>query len=486
MNKNIKFIIEEMKTVYRNDDRPWIIGYSGGKDSSVVVQLVYTMLEGLDESERNKKVYIVSSDTLVENPIILKHLHNTSKEIHESASAYNLPLETVIVHPDYNNTFWTNIIGKGFPTPKSAKFRWCTERLKIMPSNSFIQEKVKENGEVVVLLGVRKAESVSRKKNIEKREIDGYLLNPHATLDNTYVYSPIVDLSVNDVWEVLLSNGGKSPWGGNNNKLFGLYADGDGGECPFIMTSGKDKEINTPSCGNTRFGCWTCTVVKKDKSLSGFIESGEEWLIPLEEFREWILSIRDNREYRDKKQRSGRIYRRKILNKRLSKEEREVYLNEGYEIKIDEDGEEFFWVEGLGPFNYKGRKLILEELLKTEEEIGIELIRIEEIKEIENIWNKEFDLKKNELQRIYKDVKGKELSWAKYRKPILEDGIIEEMKNIVKKYEVEEDLINRLLILTNDNKFYSNKSNYRESLDKLLKQQWLHRNLFDEEYVNED
>ena len=141
------------------------------------------------------------------------------------------------------------------------------------------------------------------------------------------------------------------------------------------------------SCGNTRFGCWTCTVVQKDRSLTGFIESGEEWLIPLAEFREWLLEIRDERRYRDKKQRSGRIYRLKVMKDRLSPEEVEVYLNEGYEVRVDEKGREFFWVKGLGPFNYEARELILRKLLEAEEEVGIELITIEELKAIEAIWN---------------------------------------------------------------------------------------------------
>ena len=213
MSDNIKSIIEEMRMVYKNDKRPWIIGYSGGKDSTTVVQLVYQMLLELPEKERHKKVYLVSSDTLVENPIILMHLKESSRIINKSAKKHKLPLESVIVHPEIDDTFWTNIIGKGFPTPKSSRFRWCTERLKISPSNKFIKEKVEENGEVIVLLGVRKRKCCTATE-YRKKEIEGYLLNPHATLNNTYVYSPIVELTANEVWKVLLSNGRISPWEG--------------------------------------------------------------------------------------------------------------------------------------------------------------------------------------------------------------------------------------------------------------------------------
>ena len=236
INIKINEVLEEMKLVYKNDNRPWIIGYSGGKDSTVVVQLAFTMLESLSPKERHKPIYVVSSDTLIENPIVLGYLKEASQLINEGAKAKELPLYAEMVHPDYNNTFWTNIIGKGLPTPTSIRFRWCTERLKIKPSNTFIEEKVKENGEVIVLLGVRKAESIARKIRIENRAIDGYLLTPHGSLQNTYVYNPIVDYTTDDVWKTLLSNNGVTPWGGDNNELFALYAGSDAGECPFTIT----------------------------------------------------------------------------------------------------------------------------------------------------------------------------------------------------------------------------------------------------------
>ena len=251
INDKINNILDEMTRVYKNDSRPWVIGYSGGKDSTTVVLLAFKMLQNLPKEERHKPVYVISSDTLIENPIVLSYLQQNSKYINEGAKNLGLPLYTDMIHPDYNNTFWANVIGKGLPTPTSIRFRWCTERLKIKPSNKFIEDKVKENGEVVVLLGVRKSESIARGIRIKNREIEGYLLTPHVTLQNTYVYNPIVELSTDDVWAILLSNNGETPWGTNNNDLFALYMGGEGGECPFTVTNDSE----TPSCGNSRFGC---------------------------------------------------------------------------------------------------------------------------------------------------------------------------------------------------------------------------------------
>lgn len=317
-NENtLEELLEEIKYVYQSDKRPWVIGYSGGKDSTTVVELVYKMLQMLPKEERNKNVYIVSSDTLIENPLIKIYLSKMNKLLGEAAKKDDLPIISTMVTPPADNSFWANVIGRGFPTPRiNGTFRWCTDRLKINPSANYIRNVIKKEGEeVVVLLGVRKAESEARRRRIEGRELANRLMNRHETIQDAYVYNPIVELTTEDVWEVLLRlDGGKTPWGSNNNELVSLYAGADSGECPF---AGIHAGGQTQSCGNSRFGCWVCTVVKEDKSLNGFIKSGHRELIPLAEFRSWLMSIRDNEEYREKKRRNGTVYRDK--QKRLVK-----------------------------------------------------------------------------------------------------------------------------------------------------------------------
>ena len=160
-----------------------------------------------------------------------------------------------MVTPPADNSFWANVIGRGFPTPRiNGTFRWCTDRLKINPSANYIRNVIKKEGEeVVVLLGVRKAESEARRRRIEGRELANRLMNRHETIQDAYVYNPIVELTTEDVWEVLLRlDGGKTPWGSNNNELVSLYAGADSGECPF---AGIHAGGQTQSCGNSRFGC---------------------------------------------------------------------------------------------------------------------------------------------------------------------------------------------------------------------------------------
>ena len=173
-NENtLEELIDEIKYVYQSDDRPWVIGYSGGKDSTTIVELVYKMLLELPDWQRRKNVYIVSSDTLIENPLIKIYLEKMNKMLGEAADRDGLPIKSVMVTPPANNSFWANVIGRGLPTPRNnGTFRWCTDRLKINPSADYIRDVIKKEGqEVVVLLGVRKAESIARKRRIEGREL---------------------------------------------------------------------------------------------------------------------------------------------------------------------------------------------------------------------------------------------------------------------------------------------------------------------------
>jgi len=531
LQKTVNDILEEMKRVYRNDKRPWVIGYSGGKDSTAVVQLAFMMLQSLSPEDRFKDIYVVSSDTLIENPIILGYLKQNSKFINDSAEKQGLPLYTHMVHPDYNNTYWTNIIGKGLPTPTSVRFRWCTERLKIKPSNKFIEEKVEENGEVIVLLGVRKSESIVRGIRIRNREIDGYLLTPHVSLRNTYVYNPIVELTTDNVWDILLNNNGETPWNTSNNDLFKLYRGADAGECPFTVTNDKEN----PSCGNSRFGCWLCTIVSQDKSLTGFIENGEDWLQPLLDFRTWILSIRNRHEYRMQYRRDGNHYYKKahleklpllddyiidddyiftnehgeayidLKNSHTSREKGKVnlsndkdkiylellpLLDDPLNVKIDkskiqtDDNGDFISVVGYGPFNFKARKLILEKLLETQqlinEEFEIELISTEELESIDKIWDEEEDLTCRTLVDLYHDVTKERLPWDDYKKGIFDNDTLSEISTLCERHNISEDLINKLLIETNKYKCFTNRSILDKSINKILNQRYLHKSIVEE------
>lgn len=436
-------LIDEIEYVYKSDKRPWIIGYSGGKDSTTLTHLVYKMLDRLPPSERKKNVYIVSSDTLVENPLIKVYLDEMLDLLRTSAKRDNLPIIVKKVTPLPSNSFWANVIGRGFPTPRvNGSFRWCTDRLKIAPSGKYIESIIQEQKtEVVVLLGVRKAESAARKKRIEGRELLNHLLNRHETIKEAYVYPAIVSLTTEDVWDILMSNGRINAWGGDNSQLINLYKDADSGECPFAGFSSK--EAQQQSCGKSRFGCWICTVVREDKSLNGFIRSGHRELIPLADFRKWLMSIRDIPEYREKKHRDGTVYR-----------------NANNEF-------------GFGPFTWEARQMILRKLLQTQKDIDYELITIDELRAIDQIWDEEQDLSRRVLVDLYYDETGVRLPWDELKKPVFDSQTCEELESLARNEQVPMELIKGMIFKTNKTKYFSNTRVMRDALTKTVSQQWL-------------
>ena len=332
---------------------PWIITFSGGKDSTLVAHLVFDMLLSLPPMLRTRQVFFVSNDTLVESPLVVKHMRQSLAEILRAAEIFRLPVSGEITVPKLQDTFWTLLIGKGYPTPNRS-MRWCTDRLKIQPTSGYILQKVNENGKAIIVLGVRKDESATRKASIEShKNLENSNLTPHSDLKNALVYRPIADLSTDDVWEFLAAN--DPPWGGTHNGLIKLYREAAGGECPIVLS-----QEEAPGCGtnSSRFGCWTCTVVNKDRSLQGFVDAGKTEFAPLIEYRNWLVDIRNKPEYRQAERRNGKLT-----------------FKSGKHIP--------------GPFTIKARQEMLAKLLDVQAAFGEELISQDEIDLIKQIWTED-------------------------------------------------------------------------------------------------
>lgn len=283
-------------------DYPWILGFSGGKDSTLVAHAVFEALLSIAPSKRTRHVHIVSNDTLVESPLVIAHLHAVQSVMQQAAQNLRLPVTVVTTQPELEQSFWVNLIGRGYPTPNQT-MRWCTDRLKIQPSSRYILDSVSSCGAAIILLGVRSDESQSRRASIEKyNNMAESNLSPHSELSGAFVYRPIVDLTTDEVWEILASE--TPPWGATHRNLIQLYRDAEGGECPVVLS----KE-DAPGCGtnSSRFGCWTCTVVNKDKSLQGFVDSGKLQYNGLIAFRDWLKNIRNDTEMRQITRRNGQI-----------------------------------------------------------------------------------------------------------------------------------------------------------------------------------
>jgi DNA sulfur modification protein DndC len=330
-------------------DIPWIIGFSGGKDSTLVAQLVFEMLLDLPPSERTRQVHIVANDTLVEAPLIARHLDTVLERMRNVVPGLRLPVSVAKTTPKTDQTFWVNLIGRGYPSP-SRSFRWCTDRMKIQPTSHYIRSVVENNGQAILLLGVRRQESATRAMSVA-RYSNGERLNAHNTLSGCLVFRPIVEFSTDEVWQLLLQN--RPPWGGSHRQLVTLYRNAQGGECPLVL----DKD-DAPSCGtsSSRFGCWTCTVVVKDHSMEGFVETGSAHLEPLMDFRDRLAKLRADPDMRMARRRSGAA----------------AHLADGSLIP--------------GPFTFAARQTILDELLVVQDKVGEPLISGAEIAEIKKIW----------------------------------------------------------------------------------------------------
>lgn len=376
-------IIQEIQELYLSDAMPWIIGYSGGKDSTASLQLIWYAIAQLPPKKcSHKQVHVISTDTMVENPVIALWVQNSLAKMDLEAKKQGLNIHAHRLVPELGNRFWVNLIGKGYPAPR-AKFRWCTDRLKINTSTKFIQELSEASGEAILVLGQRKGESAARDKvmdNYKSSTRDRLSRNKDPKLSRVWVYLPIETWSSDDVWEYIIET--PNPWGVQNQELFDIYRGATpDAECPIVV----DK--TTASCGDSRFGCYVCTMVSQDKSMAAMIQNDEAkaWMQPIMDYRDRFLAVED-RDLRDFRRMNGRLI---LMNDRL------VH----------------------GPYTQERRAELLRELLKTQETVRqampeidgpvLELITLEELEAIRTLWVNEKGEIEDLVPLIYQQATGR-------------------------------------------------------------------------------
>lgn len=442
-------IIKNIQKVYLSENKPFVIGYSGGKDSTLTLQLVWEALSQLSPNELINEIYVISVDTMVETPYIQSYINETINSINENGEKSILPVQAYKLIPKIKETFWVNLIGKGYPAP-SQTFRWCTQRLKINPVDKFIQDKVTESGEVIVVLGARSSESSSRSQVFNNKEEEKLKhpnrLSLHPSLEGAYVYTPIEDLTSDDVWQYLYTKL-ETPWKSSNRDLGAIYQNASGGECPMVI------DTSTPSCGNSRFGCWVCTLVGSDTSMENIIDGGEEWLVPLVEFRDSLrttLFPEEKSKYRDFKRRNGKVY----------------FVKESTRI-------------AYGPYKFKWKKEFLRKLLIAQKSIqqngpepSYELITLDELRLIRKIWKEEEHDWEDSVPKIYKEITGKKFILD------FEDGIhfntsdFALLEEICQKEELPSELVAKLIDEERKLHGMSKRSGILSKLDKVLNEEW--------------
>jgi len=384
---HIEALHEEIRTLYLEDNVPWIIGYSGGKDSTATLQLIWEAIAAIPVEKRGKVIHVISTDTLVENPVVAAWVDHSLRVMQQASDAQSMPIKPHRLTPTVSDSFWVNLIGKGYPAPRH-KFRWCTERLKIKPSNTFITNMIKHSGEAILVLGTRKAESSRRAANMIRHEAGRVRkrLSPNSSLPGSLVYTPIESWTNDDVWFFLMQI--PNPWGYSNRDLLGMYAGAStDGECPLVV------DTSTPSCGDSRFGCWVCTLVEKDKSMSAMIQNDaeKEWMMPLLEIRN-ALDFRQGDGDEENSDRRLRDFRR---------------MNGSIQL--------FFNRVIPGPYLQEVRAEWLRKLLKAQTWIrkngpddvrNITLITMDEMAEIRRIWVIDKHEIEDRLPAIYQECTG--------------------------------------------------------------------------------
>jgi DNA sulfur modification protein DndC len=398
-----------------------------------MLQLVWLAVKQVPIELRKRDIYVICNDTLVENPIIVNYVNTVLKQIEKAAVEQSIPIKVKITRPRLEDSFWVNIIGRGYPVPNNV-FRWCTDKMKVKPTARFITEQVAEDGEAIVLIGTRKSESATRARSIKKHEIRGKRLTKHTHQANTFVYSPIRELMLEEVWYII--NTMTSPWGADNSQLFQIYLDAsaDDYECPTVVT---DKSHS--SCGQSRFGCWTCTVVKEDKSMTALVDKGQEWLTPLLKLRASLVNGRN-----------------------ISKNRMPIRRN-GQEAVTPEGHNQGFYTE-----DYKAQ--ILKELLTAQYKVQkykpeVELITNQELVAIQVIWHRELYFK-YQVSDIYNNIFNKGVDMKIKDEKIQKE--IDLLKTVCNDESSDFELIQELLIMQKNKALLNRKRGLKDDMERVI------------------
>jgi DNA sulfur modification protein DndC len=300
-----------------------IVSFSGGKDSTTVLQLVLAALAGTD-----KKLYIVTSDTMMEIPFYQDYVDGVRDRLKAYIAGNGINAEVVTVRPEISCSFWVSVLGKGYPAAHMG-FRWCTGVLKIDPITRYTSRITKDKA-YTVFVGVRRAESELRARIYQKKD---YKPNH---------YAPILDWQNEDVWTYLLTE--PCSWGTHEElvKVYRYSSD----ECVYGEKQGV-------CIGNARYGCWACPLQKSTQlDMIGYF-TREERYRHLKAFKEMLVSMANNTAFRSRIRRNGE--------------------------------------EGAGPFLVEIRRQLHAALKQVERKTGWQLITPEEETIIFEYWKNEKD-----------------------------------------------------------------------------------------------
>jgi DNA sulfur modification protein DndC len=443
----INRITKEIQDLYLRDQRPWIIGYSGGKDSTAVAQLIWNAIKALPTKSRKKEIYVISSDTKVDTPQLMELVHENINHMNSAAKEEELPIYATLVTPSINDTFWVNLIGRGYPAP-TTRFRWCTERLKIRPTLKFIKDKVNQYGEIIMVLGLRKAESDTRNQTMTTYEIKGNILRKHSTLPGANVYAPIAEFTENQVWDYLEKY--PNPWGVSNEKISELYRQANLQENVIL------DENEAPNRGG-RLGCWVCTLVTKNNSLEHLSFSAGKWMEPLKQYWAFLCktTIPENKkDFRSIRGRNGRV----------------IFKKDG--------------TLAARTYTLETLKHLLRELLRTEKEVRklkgdatFRLLSHEELCEIQKLWRLEKQDWSESAFKIYEEEYPEhEIEFPQDDNSFFTTEEEALLNMICKEQDIPYELVAQLLDVERQLRGMERRSGIQKKIQQILNQEWRKEN----------
>lgn len=365
-------VLAGIQELYLCDRRPLYIGFSGGKDSTVVLSLVSRAIRELAPELRTKPIYVLMSDTLMEMPPVIGQILNAVQSFMAYVEKYDLPFEFHRVEPAFKNRFWNLVIGRGATLPRTD-MRWCTLKMKVVPMEQKVAEVLQKHNGYVAVTGARKDESADRRARLERNAVTpGSKLKTHPD-SRCNLLCPIEDWSVEDVWLHIYTD--SEEWV-DKEGLGIIYAEaaGDGDECRTVLEGGE--EGSKPGCVNSsRFGCWFCPIQgNRDKSLANMAVR-HPYLLHLEELRNYLMQFQNGEWHHV----------------------RDVYNHaDGFPRLQYNYSNHRFGMTGPGGYTLEFRREMLVRLLQTEKKVretsDIRLIEDEDLEWIQHLWLREGDI----------------------------------------------------------------------------------------------
>lgn len=363
------------------DRRPWAVALSGGKDSTTVVGILLAALDMLPPEKQWRKIHVVMSDTVVENPVLQTYMHDQVSKLQVYVQRKGLPIEVSLVQRKLEHSYFVLTLGRGYFMPQNnGRGRWCTDRLKITPQN----EKLREINPSFILIGTRLSESTKREQSINKWLISDRI-GDHVSLPDTKTFMVIVDWTIDDVWNYLGEN--KLGWT-STAAVRTLYKEATG-ECGINNPKGVEAKAKAMEGCGARFGCWLCPVVMTDRSTEEMSKT-HAWMEPLTEWRETQVKVYGSfkpakPKGQSRADRSRDLRRAEAISEQINVITKSGYNRAGKRMK-----------DGQGTFTVEARKWLFERLIDTQNLVNrlraydglapISLISAEEIGLILATW----------------------------------------------------------------------------------------------------